>query len=72
MGDVGNEGHEASTAEEFGDEDSGMPLGFGSIDPLQARPEDTRLAATFSKHSAAVATHTIPLSLEHTQQNIYL
>ena len=32
--DVGNEGHEVGTAKEFGNEDSGMALCFGRIDPL--------------------------------------
>lgn len=37
LGDVGDEGHEAGAAEELGDEDGGVTLGFGSLDPLQAR-----------------------------------
>ena len=35
---VGNERHKASTTKELGHEDSGVALGFGGIDPLQARP----------------------------------
>lgn len=55
--DGGDEGHEAGAAEEFGDEDGGVALRLRALDPLQTWPENTGLAATFSKHSASVATH---------------
>lgn len=54
---VGNEGHEVSTAKEFGNEDSGMALSFGGFDPLQTRTQHTGFATSLSKNSAAVATH---------------
>jgi hypothetical protein len=35
LGDGSDEGHEAGTAEELGDEDNGVALRLGAIDPLQ-------------------------------------
>lgn len=57
LGDGRDEGHEAGTAEELGDEDGGVALGFGGVDPLQTRAQDARLAATLSEDSAPIATH---------------
>jgi len=66
---VGNEGHEAGTAEEFGDEDSGVALSLGGFDPLQTRAQHTGLAASLSKNAAPVATHAYFLLL--LQNEIY-
>jgi hypothetical protein len=49
--------HEAGTAVELGEEDSGMSLSFGALDPLQARSNAAALATSFSQHSATIATH---------------
>lgn len=57
MRDGGDEGHETSAAEELGDEDSSVALGFGGVDPLQARAKNTGLAAALSENAATVATH---------------
>lgn len=54
---VGNEGHEASAAKEFGYENGGVALGFRGFDPLQTRAQNTGFAATLSKNTAPVATH---------------
>lgn len=58
-GDGREKGHEAGAAEELGDEDGGVGLGLRALDPVQTRPEDARVAATFSKHTAPVAAHPI-------------
>jgi len=55
--DVGDEGHEAGTAEELGDEDCGVGLGLGVLYPLQALSKHTVVAATFTKNPAPIATH---------------
>ena len=67
---VGNEGHEAGAAKEFGDEDSGVALGFGGFDPLQTRSQNTGLAASLSKNAAPVATHAYFLFLLLLQNEI--
>ena len=56
-GDGGEEGHESGAAEELGDEDGGVALGFRSVDPLQRRPQDAVLTAPLSKNSTSIATH---------------
>lgn len=53
----GDEAHEIGTAEELCDEQGSVALCLGSRNPLQARPQNARIAATFSKNSTAVATH---------------
>jgi len=55
IGDVGDEGHEAGTAEELGDKDGGVGLGLGGVYPLQALSK--HVAATLSKNPAAITTH---------------
>lgn len=57
IGDGGDEGHEAGAAEELGDEDGGVALGFGGFDPLEARAEHAGFAAALSENSASVAAH---------------
>jgi hypothetical protein len=57
LGDGGEEGHEAGAAEELGDEDGGVALRLGAVDPLQARPQHARVAAPLAKHAAPVAAH---------------
>jgi hypothetical protein len=44
--DGGDEGHEAGTAEELGNEDSGVALRLGAIDPLQCQGESMRMRAS--------------------------
>jgi hypothetical protein len=39
LGDGGEEGHEAAVAEELSNEDGGVALRLGAIDPLQWRYE---------------------------------
>lgn len=46
LGNRGDEGQEIAAAEEFGEKQSGVALCFGSVDPLQARPQYARLAAS--------------------------
>lgn len=55
--DGGDEGHEASPAEELGDEESGVGLGLRGFDPLKAFPQHAGVAAPFSKDSAPIAAH---------------
>ncbi|RZS06950.1 hypothetical protein BHM03_00037704 [Ensete ventricosum] len=57
IGDGGDEGHEAGAAEELGDEDGGVALRLGRVDPLEARPQHARLAAPLAQHPATVAAH---------------
>jgi hypothetical protein len=57
IGDVGDEGHEAGTAEELGDKDGGVGLGLGGVYPLQALSKHAVVAATLSKNPAAITTH---------------
>ncbi|GMN37864.1 hypothetical protein TIFTF001_007170 [Ficus carica] len=52
-----NEGHEASAAEELGDEDGGVGLGLRGVDPLQALAEHAIVAAALSENPAAIAAH---------------
>jgi hypothetical protein len=48
---------EAGAAIELGEEDSGVSLGLGALDPVQARSNAAALAASFPQHSASIATH---------------
>ena len=57
MRDRGEEVHEARSTEEFGDEDGGMALGFGGVDPLEGGAEDAGVTASFPQDSAAIAAH---------------
>ena len=57
VGNGGDEGEEVAAAEELGEEQGGVALGFGGVDPPQAGPQYARFAATFPKHSTAVAAH---------------
>lgn len=57
FGDGGDEGEEVAAAEELGEEESGVALGFGGVDPVQARPQYACLAASLSQYSASVAAH---------------
>lgn len=42
-----DEGHEAGTTEELGDEDCGVGLSLRAVNPLQALPEHAFVAAAF-------------------------
>lgn len=68
FGDGGDEGHEAGTAEELGDEDGGVALRFGGFNPLQTCSENTCFAAALAKNTATVATH-LSLSLSLSRLN---
>lgn len=57
LGDVGDEGHEAGSAEELGHEDGRMPLSLGALDPLQARPQNARITAPFPQDPTPVTAH---------------
>ena len=57
VGDGGDEGHEVATAEELGEEQRGVALGFRRIDPVQGCPQDTCVTAAFPKDSATIAAH---------------
>lgn len=57
FGDGGDEGKEVAAAKELGEEESGVALGFGGVDRLQARPQYARLAAPLSENAASVAAH---------------
>jgi hypothetical protein len=57
FGDGGDEGEQAGAAEELGDEDGGVALGFGGVDPLEARAQHAGLAAALAQHPATVAAH---------------
>ena len=52
-----DEADHAGTAEELGDEDSGMALGFRGVDAQRGGAEDAGIAAAFSQDAAAIATH---------------
>lgn len=52
-----DEVHEASAAIKLGKEDSGVGLGLGALDPLQARSDTAILAATLAQNSTSIATH---------------
>ncbi|KAG0451148.1 hypothetical protein HPP92_026571 [Vanilla planifolia] len=52
-----DEGHEAGAAKELGYEDGGMSLRLRTLDPLQAWPKDTGIAASFTENSATIAAH---------------
>jgi len=56
--DGGDEGEEARAAEELGDEDGGVALRVGGVDPLQAGAQHAGLAAALAQHPAPVAAHT--------------
>ena len=57
FGDGVDEAKHSGAAEEFGDEERGVALGLGRLDPLQARTQHASFAATLAQHSASVATH---------------
>ena len=56
--DGGDEGEEARAAEELGDEDGGVALRVGGVDPLEAGAQHAGLAAALAQHPAPVAAHT--------------
>lgn len=55
--DGGEGGDEAGTAEELGDEDGGVGLRLGAVDPLDAGPQHAGVAAPLAQHAAPVAAH---------------
>ena len=57
FGDGVDEAKHSGAAEEFGDEDGGMALGFGGVDPLEGGAEDAGVTASFPQDSAAIAAH---------------
>ena len=59
LGDATDELHESGPSEEFGDEECGVALGFGRLNPLKARPQHASFATTFAQHSASIATHDV-------------
>lgn len=52
-----DEVHEAGAAVELGEENGGVCLGLGTLNPLQARPDAAILAAAFAEYSASITTH---------------
>ena len=52
-----DEADHAGAAEELGDEDGGMALGFRGVDAQQGGAEDAGIAAAFPQDSATIATH---------------
>jgi len=62
IGSIGEEIEQTGSAIKFGKEESGMPLGFRTTDPLKARLDDTIITATFAKHTTPIATQ---LHCEH-------
>jgi hypothetical protein len=59
FGDGGDEGEQSGAAEELGDEDGGVALGLGGVDPLETRAQHAGLAAALAQHPATVAAHTL-------------
>ena len=57
LGDSGDEGEESGAAEELGDEDGGVALRVGGVDPLQAWPQHAAVTAPLPQHPATVAAH---------------
>lgn len=53
----GDEGQEIAAAEKLGEEQGGVALGFGTIDPTEARPQYACLTAPLSEDSATIAAH---------------
>lgn len=49
---------EASSAVEFGEEESSVGLGLRGFDPLKTGSDGAALTAAFAKNSASVAAHT--------------
>jgi hypothetical protein len=52
-----DEADHASAAEELGDEDGGVALGFGGVDPEEGGAEDAGVAAALAQDAATIATH---------------
>lgn len=53
-----NEIHQTSTAVKLCQKNSGVGLRIRGFDPLKTRPNATTFAATFTKNSTTIATHT--------------
>lgn len=53
----GDEGQEVAPAEKLGEEQGGVALGFGGVDPAQARPQYACLTAPLPENSATIAAH---------------
>lgn len=50
--------NEASSAVEFGEEESGVGLGLRGFDPLKTGSDGAALAAAFTKNTASITAHT--------------
>lgn len=57
VGSRGEEVEQPGAAVELGEEDGGVGLRVGALDPLQARPDGAALAAPLAQHTAPVAAH---------------
>lgn len=49
--------HEACTAIEFGEEESGISLGFWVLYPIKTWPDAASVTAALSENSTSIATH---------------
>ena len=52
-----DEVHEAGSAVELGEENGGIGLGLGALDPLEAGADAAVLAAALAEDSAPIAAH---------------
>ena len=57
VGDRVDEVHKACAAIELGEEDGGIGLRLGALDPLQTGADAAVLAAPLAQHAASIATH---------------
>lgn len=52
-----DEVHKAGAAVELGEENGGIGLGLGALDPLKAWPNATVFTTPFAEYSASIAAH---------------